>query len=349
MEKKTKYSIGYNQDLKMLELLDTYSGWIDCLYFPMPPEYLASGRNRPIEKEYRTNIRKVIKKCENTNINSQILLNATCEGALCANTLHMKKVTDYLKTLTKSGLKSAAITNPFYITEIKKEIPELELHSSINCYTSNIEQALYLKDMGIDVLTIDRDINRNLDQIKSIKKATGLKIKLLANEGCLSNCPFRKMHFNSLAHNLPDKPFLERSCITVISKDPKKIFRIPFIRPEDIKHYKPFTDYFKLATRTFPTSQIETTLKAYINEEHNGDLLDILDMTSMKCYFTFINNKVLDKLNFFENMQKCTLDCENCGYCETLMKKAIILNTGNKSPKCKNCEIYHKEIEPNVK
>ncbi|RLG13845.1 MAG: hypothetical protein DRN71_04080 [Candidatus Nanohalarchaeota archaeon] len=349
MTKKTKYSIGYNQNAKTLELLDIYIEHIDSLYFPIPPVYLSSGRHTPFEKNYNKNIKAIIKKCADVAIDSQILLNATCEGALCADTAHMKKVIDYLKTLTKSGLKSAAITNPFYITEIKKEIPELELHSSINCYTSNIEQALYLKDMGIDVLTIDRDINRNLDLIKNIKKATGLKIKLLVNEGCLSNCPFRKMHFNSLAHNLPDKPFLERSCITVISKDPKKIFRIPFIRPEDIKHYKSFTDYFKLATRTFPTSQIETTLKAYINEEQNGDLLDILDMTSMKCYFTFINNKVLDKLNFFENMQKCTHDCENCGYCETLLKKAAILNTGNKLPKCKNCEIYHKFIEPNTR
>ncbi len=332
----------------MLDLLETYAEQIDSLYFPIPPQYLATGRNIPIEKDYKTNIHTVIKKCENTNINSQILLNATCEGAACADTRHMKKVTDYLKTLAKSGLKSASLTNPFYITEIKKEIPELEVHSSINCYTSNLEQALYLKDMGIDVLTIDRDINRDIGLIKKIKKATGLKIKLLANEGCLSNCPFRKMHFNSLAHRIPDKPFLDRSCITVISKDPKKVFRIPFIRPEDIKHYKPFTDYFKLATRTFPTSQIETTLKAYINEEHNGDLLDILDMTSMKCYFTFINNKVLDSLNFFENMQKCTLDCETCGYCGTLLKKAAILNTGDKSPKCKKCEIYYKIIEPNI-
>ncbi len=349
MAKKIQYSIGYNQDIKMLEFLDSYTEHIESIYFPMPETYLPSGRNMPFEKGYHKNIKTIIKKCADIGIGSQILLNATCEGTSCANTIHMKKVVNYLKTLSGTGLKSAAITNPFYITDIKKEIPELELHSSINCYTSNIEQALYLKDMGIDVLTIDRDINRDIGLIKRIKKATGLKIKLLANEGCLSNCPFRKMHFNSLAHRIPDKPFLERSCITVISKDPKKIFRIPFIRPEDIKHYRPFTDYFKLATRTFPTSQIETTLKAYINEEHNSDLLDIIDMTSMKCYFTFINNKVLDSLNFFENMQKCTLDCKNCAYCETLLKKAAILNTGNKSPKCKKCEIYYKIIEPNIR
>ncbi len=348
MATKTKYSIGYNQDPKMLELLDAYANRIDSLYFPMPPTYLTSGRNRPIEKNYKTNIRTVIKTCEKHGIDSQILLNATCEGALCANTSHMKKVTDYLKTLAGIGLKSAAITNPFYITEIKKSIPQLELHSSINCYTSNLEQALYLKDMGIDVLTIDRDINRNLSLIKKIKKETGLKIKLLANEGCLSNCPFRKMHFNSLAHRVPDKQFLIRSCITIISKDPAKIFHIPFIRPEDIKHYKSFVDHFKLATRTLPTSQIETTLKAYIDEQYNGDLLDILDMTSMKCYFTFINNKVLDKLKYFENMQKCTLDCKSCNYCETLLKKAAILNTGDKNPKCNECEIYLKLIKPNI-
>ncbi|MFH1432628.1 MAG: U32 family peptidase [archaeon] len=346
MAKKTRYSIGYNNDLLMLELLEAYSDSVDCLYFPIPPEYLSTGRFRPIEKDYRENIRTVIKTCEKNGINSQILLNATCEAKRCGNTARMKKVTDYLNNLAKIGLKSAAITNPFYITEIKNTIPELELHSSVNCYTSKIEDALYLKDMGIDVLTLDRDINRDLDLIKNIKKATGLKIKLLLNEGCLSNCPFRLMHFNSIAHRTPDAQFLAHSCITVIRKDPKKVFRIPFIRPEDIKHYKPFTDYFKLATRTFTTPQIETTLKAYIDEQYNGDLLDLLDMTGMKCMFTFINNKVLDRLDFFNTMQKCALDCESCTYCDTLLKKAAILNNGNKKQGCITCDVFKKHVSP---
>lgn len=346
MAKKMKYSIGYNNDVKMLELLSVYSENIESLYFPMPTEYLASGRFRPFEKDYKENIPWMLNVCEENGINSQILLNASCEGDLCGDEKHMKKTVEYLKMLAKVGLRSATVVNPFYITELKRNVPELEIHSSVNCYTAKIEDALYLRDMGVDVLAVDRDINRNIELIREIKKTAGLPVKILLNEGCLSNCPFRRMHFNAIAHRIADRQFLNRSCITVIRKDPKKLFRIPFVRPEDVRHYKGLADYFKLATRTFTTQQIENTLKAYINEEYNGDLLDILDMTSMKCFFTFVNNKVLDKMNFFENMQKCTLDCDKCGYCESLLKKAVILNKGNKKPECKECSIYPEHVEP---
>lgn len=344
--KKIKYSIGYNNDIEMLELLSLYSESIESLYFPMPTEYLASGRYRPFENGYVENIARILKVCEENVINSQILLNASCEGGLCGDAQHIRKTVEYLKKLAKAGLGSATVVNPFYIAELKRNVPELVIHSSVNCYTSKVEDAMYLRDMGVDVLTLDRDINRNPGLIRDIKKATGLPVKILLNEGCLSNCPFRRMHFNSIAHRIADRQFLNRSCITVIKNDPKKIFRIPFIRPEDVKHYKGIADYFKLATRTFTTQQIENTLKAYISEEHNGDLLDILDMTSMKCFFTFLNNKVLDKMNFFENMTKCTLDCEKCGYCESLLKKAVILNKGNKKAECRECSIYPEHIGP---
>jgi hypothetical protein len=45
-----------------------------------------------------------------------------------------------------------------------------------------VEQALYFKKIGIDILTIDRDINRDLKLIEQIKKKTGLKIQLMLNE-----------------------------------------------------------------------------------------------------------------------------------------------------------------------
>jgi hypothetical protein len=42
----------------------------------------------------------------------------------------------------------------------------------VNCYLKTYEQAIFFKDLGFDVLTIDRDINRDLELIKKIKDRT---------------------------------------------------------------------------------------------------------------------------------------------------------------------------------
>lgn len=75
-----KFSIGYNYDIKLLDLLGVYKDNIEALYFPIPNQYLGSGRDIPQPKGYKNEIPKIIKRCSSLNITSQLLLNATCEG-----------------------------------------------------------------------------------------------------------------------------------------------------------------------------------------------------------------------------------------------------------------------------
>jgi collagenase-like PrtC family protease len=68
---------------------------------------------------------------------------------------------------------------------IKSRIPGLEIQASVNCYIKTVEQAEYFSDC--DVITTDRDINRDIGLIKEIMDATGKRIKILINEGCLNS------------------------------------------------------------------------------------------------------------------------------------------------------------------
>ena len=97
-------------------------------------------------------------------------------------------------------LTSITLTNLIYVPFFKKAIPEIIIYSSINCYLKTVEQAIFFKDIWIDVLTIDRDINREIDLIKKIKSKTWLKTQILLNEWCFSNCPYRHTHFSIDAH-----------------------------------------------------------------------------------------------------------------------------------------------------
>ncbi|MCX5694736.1 MAG: U32 family peptidase [Candidatus Omnitrophica bacterium] len=327
-----KFSIGYNQDINLLDLLDAYKDNIEAFYFPIPRQYVGSGRHSSQKSSYLNEIPKIIKKCNLLNIKSQLLLNATCEGKDGLESDFFSKIISYIQKLKKIGLKSVVVSNPVYICAIKEQIKGMEVESSVNCYVKTVEHALYLKDLGVDVLTVDRDINRDTSLIKKIKDKTGLKIKIMLNEGCLRNCPFRNMHYNFLSHNtqspnkLIDDIFYDRFCIKIYLKYPAKVFSVPFIPPEALPYYAQIADYYKLSTRFFPTSKIETCLKAYIHQDFNGDLLEILDCPGL-IYFDFINYDVLKKNNFFERITKCNSECNKCNYCDKLKENAVVINS----------------------
>lgn len=329
-----KFSIGYNHDIKLLDLLDVYKDNIEALYFPIPNQYLGSGRHIFQKSSYVNEIPKIIKKCNSLNIKSQLLLNATCEGEKGLEKKFFSKIINYIKRLKDLGLKSVIVTNPVYISEIKEQIKEIEVEASVNCYVKTVEHALYLKDLGVDTLTIDRDINRNIPLIKKIKNKIGLKIRILLNEGCLRNCPFRKTHFNFIAHTqlnpkakMMNGIFFEKWCMKILSENPAKIFSVPFIPPSALKYYTQFVDYFKISSRDSPTSLIEFRLKAYINQDFNGNLLLLLDCAGLLPYFNYIDSKVLNENNFFKKMLECTCNCTECNYCSKLINEAVITDS----------------------
>ncbi|MDR1987588.1 MAG: hypothetical protein LBQ24_02215 [Candidatus Peribacteria bacterium] len=55
----------------------------------------------------------------------------------------------------------------------------------------------------------------------------------------------------------------------MVDKNKKLIFRTPFVRPEDIKHYKDLIDIYKLDTRSESSERIAFMLDAYIEEEYD--------------------------------------------------------------------------------
>lgn len=328
-----KFSIGYNQDNKLLGLLNVYKDNIEAFYFPIPERFLGTGRQVLQSKDYTSQIPKIIAKCNSLNIASQLLLNATCGGKDALNKSSFNKLIDYIKKLKEIGLKSVVITNPIYISQIKKEISGISIESSVNSYVKTVEHALYLRDLGVDVLCIDRDINRDIPLIKEIKNKSKLKIRIMLNEGCLRNCPFRVMHYNYLSHrnNILKEPIdgtlPDCFCIEIYLRNPAKVFSIPFIPPDALRYYTPLADYYKLSTRVFSNSRIELCLKAYISSQFDGNLLKILDCPGISDFFEYIDYNILRKNDFFEKMIGCNEDCTQCGFCNLLLRKATVINS----------------------
>ena len=325
-----KFSIGYNYDIGLLDSLSDYSENVEALYFPIPQQYLGSGRDMLQPEDYKSQIKQIIKKCHALNITPQLLLNATCEGKAGIKKYFIAKIIRYIKELKSLGLEHLIIANPAYIKRLKQEISGAKIESSVNCFIRTVEHALYLKNLGADVLTIDRDINRNIPLIKQIKRATDLKIKVMLNEGCLRNCPFRITHYNYLSHGIMNIKgrskdiFIDKFCVQIYLQSPEKVFSIPFIPPEGLRYYEGIADFYKLSTRVFSTEKIESCLKAYSSRKFDGNLLDILDSPGLS-YYEYIDYRKLKKLHFFTNILGCQGRCEACGYCNLLLEKAVLI------------------------
>ncbi len=323
-----KFSIWYNEEKTFFKLLEKYKNNISTVYFAAPEILWPSWRSIIQNKDYKNQIKELIKNCKKYSIWTILTLNATTEWKKTWDKDHMLDIINYIKKLKKYWLESISLTNLLYVKFIKKSVPWIKIYSSVNCYLKTVEQALYMKKLWIDILTIDRDINRDLKLINKIKEKTWLKIQIMLNEWCIKNCPFRNTHFNIIANNIEDNienkkkwkyNLVERfSCTPMLAENKRLIFRMPIVRPEDLNYYKNSCDYFKLVTRWLETKKIETFLKAYIDWFYHWNLLDIIDMSIIdyQLFVPYINNDKLTKLNFFKDMQNCPSDCDSCFNCD---------------------------------
>lgn len=325
-----RFSIGYNFDFEgFILLLEKYKSSLESVYLPLPKKYLGSGRILDEPPDYDHEFIKLLKILNLFEIKPFILLNSTIITAK-----QTVKVVDFVKELyDKNYIKHATVTDPTLIKELKSSLPDIFIEASTLCRIKTVEEAKYFKEMGVDRITPDREIIRDIKQLKKLKAI--LPIKLLANEGCIKNCINRYSHYNMLSLNNMEEPFfaigkkaakiksilssMDSFCIPTIKKHPYKFFSAPFIRPEDLKYYENITDIFKLSTRNFDTLRIDKTLHACINQTFDGNLVEILNSVYIDAIFDEIDNKKLPS-DFFKKLSTCDDICDKCDYCKKLMK-----------------------------
>jgi hypothetical protein len=318
-----KFSIWYNEELDFLSLIKKYKDNISTVYFPLFYKIIWSwrtiiGRTKDI-KDYYKKVIPLITLCKNYWIDTDLILNSSCDWINTWNIDYWKRIITYIKPLKKSWLTTITLANLWYIENIREEFPDIKICNSLNVdWVDSVERALNLKNMWVDILTLETSINYDISLIKKIKEMTWLKIKIFINDSCISNCPFDRQHASMLAHLVePDSlDWIKWACWKIYKKNKRKFFRVPFIRPEDLHNYN-FIDYFKLTTRDRSTEFIDNLLYIYISWSYDWNLLDLLEFDfSEVTDIKYIDNKKLWKLWFFEDMLKCPKSCDICTNCD---------------------------------
>ena len=303
------------------------------VYFPWVDE--PSGRPKlgyeeeDDKEELALALRRDLTRLREAGVRLDLLLNANCYGAEAMSRKLEDHVIDVITKLLSWNLKPEIVTtaSPFIARTLKKAFPEIEVRASVNMRLTTLQAFKYLAPL-FDSYYLGRDVQRNLEAVRRFSDwchANGKKLCILANSGCLRNCPWQTYHDNLIAHSDDAmkvenvKGWIPHICWTLY-KDPKnfvEILKATWIRPEDLHHYEGLVDVVKLATRQHANPDM--VISAYERGTFEGNLLDLFEPGFSPAFYPqFIDNSAFPS-DWFERTSFCSRECTNCGYCEDVL------------------------------
>ena len=228
----------------------------------------------------------------------------------------------------ESGIRSATIPHTHWMAtgQIKKAFPELFVKNTILRNVSEPRDIEKLAKAGFDYINLDRDLMRDHEKLKRFKKAKqqyGVKISLLANEGCLGGCIMMDEHyqFNNTRTDGPqyfNDPISRVSCPKWDHEDFAVSLKTANFPPwrEDWQQFidELGIDVIKMHGRESHVRLKETMdiIKRYANNEEIlfDSFNDFIEETNMVDKpITIWRNKI----------KNCKFDCWDCGYCDKIM------------------------------
>lgn len=313
------------------EMVCDYREHVGEVYFA-PPGF-ASGRpdpgNDPSNWEQLEYELGVLRK---NGIALDLLLNANCYGEWAVSERFANEIFRLLDYLEHRGLLPEVVTaaSPFAAHAVKRYSPEIEVRASVNMRLDSTTAMAYLGE-DFDSFYIRRDLQRNLENVKKFSswcRSNGKKLCMLANSGCLRNCPYQTFHDNMVAHDSRIreirnvKDFLPHLCWKRFKKKENwsDFLRASWIRPEDIMQYAGYVDVVKLATRQHAVPRM--IIAAYTSGSFDGNAFDLTE----PCFAEYFAPYILDNkaLNSEDLPKDCAINCTACGRCEKVLSKALI-------------------------
>ena len=346
-----RLDVPYIPDSAYLDLLSRHESRIHSLHFSLPgiPQYDArtfhpdtNAANLFLEGLTRFPHQK-----------KHLLLNGRFQNPTCYfKGFELKELITALEFwVDQAGVDGIILSDMYLLTTLSSEAPtlarKLEAIPSVNCMIDSADKGLSL--LGLmettsfrmpKLLILDRGLNRNLEELdrtcRTLKKYhPAIKLALLANEGCLYQCPFKLTHDSQaslintgLVHDAMFCISRDRGCIPALRKHPHALLKSPFIRPEDQDFYAPYAHLIKICGRTMGPEFLIRAVSAYLKKSFDGNLITLLDAVDWMADFFDLPNARLPE-NFLQTMTGCSKICSTCKHCSNLFT-AITRSTAGK-------------------
>jgi len=106
---------------------------------------------------------------------------------------------DYIKTFYDRGLRITTISAVHLMRTgiLQHEFPEMHWKNTVNHLVRSTQEVYDFASLGYNTILLDRSLNRDLETLKETyteSRKLGLETSLLASEGCMPSCPFKKEH-----------------------------------------------------------------------------------------------------------------------------------------------------------
>lgn len=307
------------------------------VYFPWVDE--PSGRPKlgfeeegdPDELEAA--LRRDLTRLRNAGVKLDLLLNANCYGGEAMSVALKSRIVDIVEKLDSWECRPEICTtsSPFVAHVLKGSFPGIEVRASVNMRLTTLQAFRYLAPL-FDSYYLGRDVQRNLDTVKLFSDwchANGKKICILANSGCLRNCPWQTYHDNLIAHS--DDAMKAKNvdgwcphlCWTMYrdSANFAEVLKSTWIRPEDLHRYEGLVDVVKLATRQHANPDM--VISAYERGAFEGNLLDLFEPGFSPAFFPQFIDNVAFPPGWFDRASSCPRECTQCEYCESVLAKVL--------------------------
>ena len=244
-------------------------------------------------------------------------------------------------------VRGVVFADPFLLAALARTEPglpaRLEAVPSVNCMLDTPDKLLAMLELTDSLgwrapskIVPDRSLNRDLDGLERLVRTVRRNLPetwvvLLANEGCLYQCPYKPAH-DAMAAQVHEtgpgarsdcSPFAvirELGCARRLAEAPWRLFRSPFIRPEDMVAYEGLCDVIKVCGRTRGPDFLAAAARSYLDERHQGNLLDLMDTLEWMIPIWEVDNRALPG-DYLSRLVNCSGDCAACGWCEKLFEE----------------------------
>ena len=341
-----KLSVPFIADLDYARFLAGHRSRISSIYFPLPSGPVTDARVR-LSDDLVSGTRKI---CANLSglkaIDKYIIMNTRfITPQVYTDHMILSGILNDIAHLDNAvGIKGIVLSDMYLLRALDRTgheiIPDLEAVPGINAMLDSPEKIFAFFEL-LDLcrfkfparIVPDRALNRNPGRLAALSKAVkdfnpDIRIELLANEGCIHQCPFKPSHDAHIALSntglVKENTFQMNQtigCQDYFNLRPHGFLKSPFIRPEDIHHYQGIADGIKLCGRTRGVRFLKRCIRAFIDGSFDGNLLDLMDTPEVLARQYHIDNIRLGD-QFFTTLTSCTKTCKPCRICAELFNRA---------------------------
>lgn len=292
------YDIGTNFDPEIIKIIreNDKEHKVKTLYGKIKYDGLPGGRSTYIVPDFTLDqFQDYLKECKANNLSFNYLINPLCMDNIESDPEKGPALHKFIHDLYDMGIREFTINSPTLIKYIKKSFSDASVTLGLYAYPTNISHIEYWKDWGVDEITLDHSFNRNFPLLKHVLKCykdSSVALRVIANNLCMKDCPFKLAHGCSASHTKSGPIAMDYYLINCAYRkllNPKSFLTSEWIRPEDIHIYEELAEEtgfrklsVKLVDRTRSTAFLERVIKAYLNKSYNGNLLDILNWPEHK-------------------------------------------------------------------